>query len=221
MKRVIVNGHEFNVDIIIKKRNKRIYMRVKDGIIQFTTPVNLTNERITQIVTDNIKMVLKHINPEEKSDKYITYLGQKYNLVLKQSSNNFVYINDTNFIVEYINESYILQNIVNFYQKGLKFIIDRYKDDIFKKFNLSNVDIYYEYVKSFFGKCYPKCNKICLNIKLAKYDIKYILSVLYHECAHFKVLDHSERFYKHLESIYPNYRKVQKELRSIKFNEKY
>ena len=60
-----------------------------------------------------------------------------------------------------------------------------------------------------------------MNVKLAKYDIKYILSVIYHECAHFKIQNHQEEYYKYLESIYPNYRKVQKELRSIKYNEKY
>ena len=134
MKKVVVKGHEFNVEVILKRSNKRIYMRVKNGYLQFTTPVRLTDERITEIISDNLIMILKNINPTEKNDEYITYLGQRYNLILKKSSNDFVYISDSNFIVEYVNEKNILPNIVGFYQKGLKFIVDRYKDEIFKKF---------------------------------------------------------------------------------------
>ena len=221
MNEILVNGHTFKVNVIIKKRNKRIYMRVKQGYIEFTTPVNLTDARIKEIISNNMNLVLKNINPKEKSDEYIHYLGQKYNLILKQSISNFVYISDNDFIVEYTNEKYILKNIVEFYKKGLTFIVDRYKDEIFKKFNLKDINVFYVYVKTFFGKCYPRNKRICLNVKLAKYDIKYILSVIYHECAHFKIQNHQEEYYKYLESIYPNYRKVQKELRSIKFNEKY
>jgi predicted metal-dependent hydrolase len=104
MKEISLNGHTFKVNVIIKKRNKRIYMRVKQGYIEFTTPVNLTDARIKEIISNNMNLVLKNINPKEKSDEYIHYLGQKYNLILKESTSNFVYISDNNFIVEYTNE---------------------------------------------------------------------------------------------------------------------
>ena len=104
MKKVVVKGHEFNIEVILKRSNKRIYMRVKNGYLQFTTPVRLTDERITEIISDNLIMILKNINPTEKNDEYITYLGQRYNLILKKSSNKknnsskfnyFIYISCT------------------------------------------------------------------------------------------------------------------------------
>lgn len=220
--KALIDGHEIEVNQIIKKTNKNIYMRFRKGVIIFTTPVKLSDSRMKELINKNYNYFHKSVREYYNgASNYITYLGQRYNLVLRQTTCNFVYISDNNFIVEYIKEANIQKNIIDFYYKGLKFIVDRYKDEIFKKFNLKNPIIYYKYISTFFGKCYPRLNKICLNVKLAKYDIKYILSVIYHECAHFKVQNHQKEFYDHLESIYPNYRKVQKELRSIKFNEKY
>ncbi|MCM1197024.1 MAG: M48 family metallopeptidase, partial [Roseburia sp.] len=76
-------------------------------------------------------------------------------------------------------------------------------------------------VKGYYGECFSKKNLIILSTKLAKYDLKYILSVIYHECAHFKYQNHQKEFYDYLEERYPNYQKVQRELRKIRYNEKY
>jgi predicted metal-dependent hydrolase len=221
MKIIVVNGIEYKVEVILKKRNKKTYMRVKDDVIVITTPLKMSDNMLTDLIKRNIGVISKLITKKSIEDNSIHYLGVKYNLVLKKSTNNLVYIYDNEFIVEYIKESDINKNIVKFYKDGLILIVNQYKDDIFGKFNLKNTEIFYKYVKTFFGKCYTKQNKICLNIRLAKYDIKYILSVIYHECAHFKVPNHQKEYYRHLESIYPNYRRVQKELRSINYNEKY
>ena len=222
MKIIKVNGIDFKVNLIVKKRNKNIYLRIKEDTLQITSPLNFSEEKIKEYIIKNYNTIVSMMNKKTvKNENKIHYLGLEYELELKKSINEFVYINGNKFIVEYSKETSIQKLISKFYLDSLITIIDYHKDEIYSKFGLKNIPIYYKYVKTFYGKCYPKQKKILLNIMLAKYDIKYILSVLYHECAHFKYQNHQIEYYKYLESIYPNYRKVQKELRSIKFNEKY
>ncbi|MCR4898950.1 MAG: DUF45 domain-containing protein, partial [Acholeplasmatales bacterium] len=52
-------------------------------------------------------------------------------------------------------------------------------------------------------------------------DIEYILSVLYHEYCHFHYMNHQKEFYDFIELRLPNYRKINSNLRKIKYNDLY
>ena len=55
----------------------------------------------------------------------------------------------------------------------------------------------------------------------SSYELKYILSVIYHEYAHFYVSGHSDRFYNLLESVFIDYKKTQANLRKTKYLDLY
>ena len=62
---------------------------------------------------------------------------------------------------------------------------------------------------------------IILSTNLAKYEFNYILSVIYHEYAHFYVSGHGDKFYNILENVFPNYKKTQSNLRKTKYSDLY
>lgn len=62
-------------------------------------------------------------------------------------------------------------------------------------------------MKSRWGSCTCSKGHISLNFRLAAYPRETVLSVVWHEYAHFWHHDHSERFYAFLEKHYPEYRK--------------
>lgn len=62
-------------------------------------------------------------------------------------------------------------------------------------------------MKSRWGSCSYTRGHISLNIRLAAYPRQTVLSVLWHEYAHYWHHDHSERFYAFLLEMFPEYRK--------------
>ncbi len=62
-------------------------------------------------------------------------------------------------------------------------------------------------MKSRWGSCTWAKGHISINFRLAAYPRDTVLSVFWHEYAHYWHHDHSERFYAFLEKHYPKYRK--------------
>jgi predicted metal-dependent hydrolase len=221
MKTYVVNGDEFKVDIVIKRSNKNIYFRFKKGIIQITTPKALDDKYITS-------MLKKHYNKLKKMSENIVsdsihYLGNEYNLMIYQSDKNNIEFKD-NIAYIYTNkidEHYIYKIIYNKYFELIKDIIEQYHLQYESMFNVSDVKYVIKDVKTYFGQCNSKKKIIVLSAKLAKYDKELILSVLAHELAHFKYQNHSQNYYNYLEMIVPGYRKMQKQLKRLKYNDKY
>ena len=61
-------------------------------------------------------------------------------------------------------------------------------------------------MKSRWGSCSYNNGHISINIRLCEYPRETVLSVFWHEYAHFWHHDHSKRFYDFLENMYPEYR---------------
>ncbi|HRF70727.1 MAG TPA: DUF45 domain-containing protein [Candidatus Pelethenecus sp.] len=219
---VEVNHIKFNVEVVYKRYNRRIYLRVKDKILYITTPTKLSSFSIEDMIRRNFNTIVKLMNTTPKIEDQIHILGNSYRLEIKTASKNRIHIEEDALIVEITHPHKVGQLIVSFYNTILKNIVESYAKEILNQFHISK-DIHFSYknVKGYFGECFSKQGKIILASKLAKYEKKYILSVIYHECAHFKYQNHQKEFYDYLESFFPNYNKTQKELRSIKYNEVY
>lgn len=216
-----VNNIDFTVDVIFKKSNRKIYFRVKDGVIIITTPMKLSKKFIEETILKNFSYIKECMNKNQKVEDELHYLGKKYSLIIKNSSDNTINVLENEIIVStsYDNVSRLVESL---YITTLKNIVEKYLNDILLKFNLDFIPtIGYKKVSGYYGVCHPHKKRIILSTRLAKYDLKYILSVIYHECAHFKYPNHQEEYYLYLEQRYPNYRSVQRELRKIRYNEKY
>ncbi len=218
---ISVNDVDFTVDIILKKSNSKIYLRVRDGVLKITTPVKLSKTFIEDIISKNFSYIKEYMNKNQKKEDELHFLGKKYFLTINNSIDNTINVLENDIIVSTSNEN-VSKLVDTLYINALKKIVEKYLNDILTKFNLDFIPIIqYKKVNGYYGVCHPHKKRIILSTRLAKYDLKYILSVIYHECAHFKYANHQEEFYIYLEQRYPNYRKVQKELRKIRYNDKY
>jgi predicted metal-dependent hydrolase len=56
---------------------------------------------------------------------------------------------------------------------------------------------------------------IVLNLQLIHLPQKYIQYVAAHECAHLVQKNHSDKFWKVVEDLYPKYKEVRKEMRKF------
>ena len=152
----------------------------------------------------------------------IHLLGKEYKLTTRLGNSEFAYTEDDKLIVEYKKEEHIGLIINKLYAEILERIISRYSDKLCLDFKLKFKPVYkIKNTKSYFGKCFIKQKLIVLSTLLAKYEEKYIISVLYHEFTHFYVSNHQKEFYDFIEKMYPNYKKVDGELKCIKYADLY
>ncbi|MDE5546490.1 MAG: M48 family metallopeptidase [Anaeroplasmataceae bacterium] len=219
---VNVNSINFKVEVIYRRSNRKIYLRIKNGMIVITTPVQLSYDKISDMIKKNFNYIMKYMNaPIEIEDK-IHYLGKIYPLHIIESTTNEIYVLDDEIKVYSKSPQAIGELVEELYKNTLSNVVERYSKDILFQFNISfDVKFHYKKAKGYYGECFSNKRIIVLSTRLAKYDLKYILSVIYHECAHFKYQNHQKEFYEYLEERYPNYRSVQRELRKIRYNEKY
>lgn len=214
-----------NVYVTIKRSNKRIYLRVKNGDIYFTSPIKLTDDYILNMVKTNYNSIFKAIKkaPPTKTNK-LHLFGYEYNVIINKSDYNKVYLIDDEIHIytKKIDEAYLSRLVHLFYANRLSQFVEKNIDEIKNKFNIGfNITLQYKNVKTYYAKCYSKKHHIIFSTNLCKYDEFYILSVIYHELAHFFHQNHGMQFYNLLEQKFPNYKKTQSNLRKIKYNDIY
>ena len=221
-----IDNLELDLEIIKKISNKRTYIRClypNKVIIKAGRYFNNSDiDKIMQDALPFIKRSLKRLNENNNiNNDIIHFNGKEYQYEIKLSNyrrieidNNkiifYVFSNDDNLKLMY--ENFLFDNLV----KIVKEEIVKAKKDLNINFDIK---LSFKKVKTYFGECYPKRKEIIFNIDLMRYDTLYIRSVIYHELAHFYILNHSERFYNLLESVFKNYRSIQKEMKKIKYND--
>jgi predicted metal-dependent hydrolase len=82
------------------------------------------------------------------------------------------------------------------------------------KYNFSVRQIRIRSQKTRWGSCSTSGN-ISLNYKLMKYRKELIDYVIVHELCHLREMNHSKKFWKHVEKIIPDYKLLKKELKAV------
>lgn len=220
-------GIRFIFKTQIRKNSTKITLRIKDGILSFTSPYRLKEKEIIKMIDNNFDAIIKKIEKsklKEAKPNIIHYLGKAYNVKIIDANYNNVEIIDDDFIIytKNNNDSYNKKIVHSFYKDFLNNYISY---EIIKAKNIYGIDfpieIKYKTVKSYFGNCYWKKNLIDFNTILAKYDPVYIKTVLYHELGHFFNHDHSANFYFKCEMAFPGFKKYDRALKKIHYKDLY
>ncbi len=222
-----INNRDIQIDILYKPQNKHMYMRVKEGIVYISTFKRIKESEISKIVQDNFERIVYLLDQnKEKSEQIIHFLGKQYDFEIYQSQIDDIKIENERFHIgtKSFDPVYIKMLINDFYVKQTSIYINNIIDEILLKFQ-DIIDfrprIKYKYLKTAYGKCYPKRREITFSGICMKLEPKYIEYVIYHELAHFKYLGHQKDFYEYLESKLPNAIKYSKQIRRLKYKDIY
>lgn len=219
---ITINQKDIPVELIYKRSNRRIYLRVKAGVVYITTPVKLSLSKVEELIAKNFNFIMKHMKETEKIDNQINFLGKLYALTFLYDKSNMIEVKDTEIVLTIKSLLDAEKLIQELYKRALIKVVEEYAEEIISLFEMpKDIEFIFKRVKGYYGECFPKKKKIILSTRLAKYELKYILSVIYHECAHFKYPHHQKEYYEYLEQRYPNYKRIQKELRKITYHEQY
>lgn len=224
MKIVSINGKDYEV-IIHRKRIKNIYLRVKDDCLEVTCPYYVLDFEVMKFIESkkvwiakvNIK---KNINSKLKVKDTIFYRGEEYKLVIIDG-HSAIKIDEDNKTIYIRCKGAILDKALQiFYEHGKKILLkdvldiqDKYLR-ILEDYGYDRIpDINIKYLKSMWGVCYNRKNKINLSARLIHFDKESLEAILWHELLHFVIPNHSKRYHEVIELYMPRYNEIVKNLR--------
>lgn len=199
-----VDNIDYNL-VIEKKKNKNLYIRVKDDLtIYVTTNYFTSKNEVVRILDNNLdylrKIISKRLKEKEKKS-YVYYLGERYDLVVCnvfkniEISLNKIYAKDK-------------KNFDKWYKKEIEILFANRLEKMYNLFeeNISFPNLKIRTMKTRWGVCNIKTKTITLNSRLIEYKLDALDYVIIHELCHFIHFNHSKSFWKLVEKYVPNYR---------------
>ena len=200
--------------VIIKKRNKNTYIRVKDDMKIYVTTNYLTSKRyIKNLLDENysylVKMIKNMCKKNEKKDLFF-YLGNSYDIIFVNDLKK-VDVDSNNYVI-YAKD---LSQLNRWYNKVIKdTFIERftYIYNIFDEVNIMP-SLKIRKMKSRWGVYNRIKHSVTLNSELIKYNIRCLDYVIVHELSHVIHFDHSKKFWSLVSKYCNNYKNIKKELK--------
>ena len=200
--------------IIVKKRNKNTYIRVKEDMnIYVTTNYLATKSYIKRLLDSNYDYLKKMINQmckkNEKQELFF-YLGFSYDIIFISTISN-VDIDYDNKII-YAKDERMLNK---WYNKIIKDTFTKHYIDIFNKFEEVKLipKLRIRKMKTRWGVYNRVSHTVTLNSELIKYSLQALDYVIVHELSHVIFFDHSKNFWNLVSKYCSNYKSIKKELK--------
>lgn len=217
---------------VIKKDIKNIHVAVcpPNGRVRVATPLKVEDETVKQIVITKmawIKKQQKKFDSQERQTKreYVSgeshyFMGNRYRLnVVPTEENPRIEIKRKARIDMYIKPGASVEkreeSLDAFYRQALKKQIPQLLAKWEEKTGLKASEIRIKKMKTKWGTCNPKKERIWLNLELAKKPARCIEYVFVHELVHLIEKNHTEKFNAILKQFLPNWLQIKAELNKI------
>jgi len=205
--------------IIIKKKIKRTYFRVKENHIQITTNTYTTKKQVFSYldqIFDQLYHQLEKQKTNQLSDHEIKLWGHQYQLSIDEGKFSYSIENQTVFLHTKLKDFQKIKHLIYLHEVKRKYELIKYDiNSVISRSGLKELPIKYKFLKSKFGSYHKGHREITLNTFLATLDEIYLIYVIYHEYAHALIFNHSKDFYNLLDEFMPNHRLYQKDLKRI------
>ena len=200
--------------IIIKKRNKNTYIRVKDDMKIYVTTNYLVSKRyVKNLLDDNYNYLVKMINnmckKNEKKDLFF-YLGNSYDIIFVNDLKK-VDVDSNNYVI-YASD---IKQLNKWYNKVVKDTFMERFTYIYNIFDEVNImpKLKIRKMKSRWGVYNRVKHSVTLNSELIKYNVRCLDYVIVHELSHVIHFNHSKNFWTLVSKYSSNYKDIKKELK--------
>ena len=141
-----INGKEYNLEIV-RKNNKRMYLRVKDDLTLYVTANYLTSDREIlrfldsnqDFLIDAIKRVKKH--QEKDNDFYL--FGKKYDIII-DSKVDKIYLSGNKIYVSSMDKfnKWLKKETMKLYKEHLDIIYNKFDKSLYVSFCYINKSLF-------------------------------------------------------------------------------
>lgn len=213
------NGREISYELT-RKRVKNINFRAReDGIVAVSANSRVTVRQIEEFLVQRADFFFKAFEQLQKrarenntNSRLVRYLGRDFPVRVIENSREIAVLdeNECRVFTKSADENYIAvlvkKAIITRFAALCRELDSEVREHLREKgFEPPPTRISIKEMKSRWGSCsYTRCH-ISINSRLAAFPRDTILSVFYHEYAHYWHHDHSNKFYSFLLEIYPDY----------------
>lgn len=229
-KKTKIKMYDLEIDTV-KKDIKNIHLAVypPDGRVRIAAPLETPDEAIKLLIAKKMPWIKKQqnkFNQQERQTKreYLSgeshyFFGSRYRLnVIQSNSKPRIEIIRKTHIDMYITPDMTQERkerlMENYYRAELKKQIPALQDKWSKITGLNVNEVKVRKMKTKWGTCNPKQQRIWLNLELAKKAPRCVEYVLVHELTHLKEKHHNKQFEQLLKSYMPQWDQCKQELNS-------
>lgn len=220
MKKIsLPDGRELQYELI-RKRVKNVNMRIKaDGVVHVSANTRVSVKRIEEILTERADYLLKAAEQLKQRDlrseitaDSMRWLGREYNVRVIRNFSERVALEDDELRVFTSHPEQAATMLRQWAADRFSELLAELNDQVRSSLLSAGLAppptrITIKDMKTRWGSCSYTRGHISMNLRLMAYPRETVLSVLWHEYAHYWHHDHSERFYGFLLRFYPDYHK--------------
>lgn len=211
------------MEIKIQRENRKsIRLSVKYPNFLVQAPYHVRQQDIEMFIQKhqhwmNYQEQLQTVyHPKLKDGSFLFWLGKKVKVVKTSES---IFKIDGDVLYRGNQNQRVLERLLNDYKKEQLHLVIK---DLINKLQLTHQFSYntirVKNLTASWGRTQSD-QTMTFSSRLIHYPLEFIESVVAHEVAHLKVLNHSPDFYQHLTTIYPKYKSIQKKYQQFQFME--
>ena len=207
----ILDNKEYDVEII-KKRNKKTYVRVKEDLtIHITTNFFATKKEIKNLLDNNHDFlrgaIEKRIKEREKENGFYIF-GEKYDVIVMPQFKNIKMVDKVIYTPDATKlDAWLKKETRRIFEDRVRYNYQKFEESI----PFPTVKI--RKMKTRWGVCNKKREYITLNSNLIKETVDKLDYVIIHELSHFVHFNHSKKFWALVGKYCTKHKEIRKELR--------
>ena len=213
------DGREISYELT-RKRVKNINFRAKEnGIVAVSANSRVSVRQIEDFLVQRadfffkaFEQIQKRVRENNTNSRLVRYLGRDFPVRVIENSREIAVLdeNELRVFTKSTDEAYIAalreKAILTRFAALCRELDEEVRERLREKgFEPPPVRISIKDMKSRWGSCSYTRGHISINSRLSAFPREAILSVFYHEYAHFWHHDHSKNFYDFLLLLYPEY----------------
>ena len=222
-----------NIDLeIIQKRIRHLHIRIRAplGQVRVSAPLHVAMAKILQFIDSKIawikesqdKISKTKFEPKKKflSGEEHNFFDKKYLLLIEEGAKNLVTLSGDKIILQSKNTSAIKKRqkiLEDFYRQELKKLVAEYIKKWEVKMSVSVKEFGIKKMKTRWGTCNIKDQRIWINLELAKKPLQCLEYIVVHEMNHLLEKNHTKRFHSLMDQFLVDW-KVRKEKLNGKYN---
>ena len=211
------------------KRSKRKTTSISisvEGKVTISCPLKTSDEAVRRLVKEKSAWIIKKLNeidnrPKQQQHSFLNgecfmLFGKKFLLRVVPTNDsaraNTVHLMESEQIIEVYctpdahNKS-VRESLLKWYIGQLDCVINNRFEYFSKLLQVSPKKVYLKELKSCWGSCSSKGN-VSINWRLVMAPPHILDYVVVHELCHMREMNHSERFWKWVASVYPDYKQA-------------
>ena len=215
IKNIEIKDQSYNVTIKKSKRAKHLQLRInRNSEISLIVPNLVTYYAATEFLNKSTKWLEKKISKLASYNNKFRYLGNEIVIELSTTKHDKISVPsfiDNTLIVSNTNAQTISEAYESWlFDKANEYIPIRAKQ-LAERYGFSYNKVTIKKLKSRWGSCSSQRN-VSFNYKLMYFNTKVIDYVIVHELCHLSEMNHSDKFWKLVEAIVPDYKKYKRAL---------